>query len=52
MKHVDIFSAAGGKLKAVEQTVQADAQNGTLLIEFQPVKGEAVVAAISIAPAG
>jgi beta-galactosidase len=52
LKHVDIFSAAGGRLKAVDETVQAKAQEGALLIEFQPVKGQAVVAAISIAPAG
>jgi beta-galactosidase len=52
LKHVDLFSAAGGKLKAVDETVQAKAEEGALLIEFQPVKGQAVVSAISIAPAG
>jgi beta-galactosidase len=52
LKHVDIFSAAGGKLKAVDEIVQAKAQEGALLIEFQPLKGAAVVAAISIAPVG
>jgi beta-galactosidase len=52
LKHLDLFSAAGGKLKALDQTVQAKAEEGALLIEFQPVKGQAVVSAISIAPAG
>ena len=52
LKHLDLFSAAGGKLKAVDETVQAKAEEGALLIEFQPVKGQAVVSAISIAPAG
>jgi hypothetical protein len=39
-------------LKAVDETVQAKAQDGVLLIEFQPVKGQPVVSAISILPAG
>jgi beta-galactosidase len=50
LKHVDVFAAAGGKLKAVDQTVQAKARGGALLIEFQPVKGQAVVSALSITP--
>ncbi len=52
LKHVDIFAIAGGKLKAVDQTVQAKARNGVLLIEFQPVKGQAILSALSITPAG
>jgi beta-galactosidase len=52
LKHVDVFAIAGGKLKAVDRTVQAKAREGTLLIEFQPVKGQAVVSALSITPAG
>jgi beta-galactosidase len=52
VKKLDVFSAAAGRLKAVDRTVQAKAQDGALLIEFQPVKGQAVVCAISIAPAG
>jgi beta-galactosidase len=52
LKHVDIFAIAGGKLKAVERTVQAKAREGALFIEFQPVKGQAVVSALSITPAG
>jgi beta-galactosidase len=50
LKHVDVFAAGGGKLKAVDQTVQAKARGGALLIEFQPVKGQAVVSALSITP--
>jgi beta-galactosidase len=52
LKHLDVFAVAGGKLKAVEQTVQAKARDGVLLIEFQPVKGQAVVSALSITPSG
>jgi beta-galactosidase len=52
LKHLDLFCAAGGKLKAVDETVRAQAKDAALLIEFQPVKGRAVVSAISIAPAG
>ena len=50
LKHFDVFAAAGGKLKAVDETVQAKARDGTLLVEFQPVKGQAVVSAILITP--
>jgi beta-galactosidase len=50
LQHVDVFAAAGGKLKAMDQTVQAKARGGALLIEFQPVKGQAVVSALSITP--
>lgn len=50
LKRVDVF-AAGGKLKAVDRTVQAQARDGALLIEFQPVKGQPVVSALSISPA-
>jgi beta-galactosidase len=52
LKKMDVFSAAGGKLKAVDQTVQARARDGALVIEFTPVKGQAIVSAIAIAPAG
>jgi len=52
LKKMDVFSAAGGKLQAVDQIVPAKAQDGALVIEFQPVKGQAIVSAISIAPAG
>ena len=52
LKHFDVFAAAGGKLKAVDETVEAKARDGALLIEFQPVKGQAVVSAIQITPTG
>jgi beta-galactosidase len=51
LKQLDVFAAAGGKLKGVEKTVQVTARDGALVIEFTPVKGEAVVSSISIAPA-
>jgi beta-galactosidase len=51
LKHFDVFAAAGGKLKAVDRSVPAKAQDGALLIELQPVRGQALVSALSIAPA-
>ena len=50
LKRFDIVSAAGGKLRAVDKTFQAKAQEGALFIEFRPVKGHALVAALSIVP--
>ena len=52
LKKMDVFSAAGGKLKGVEKSVPVAARDGALVIEFQPVKGQAVVSAITVAPAG
>jgi beta-galactosidase len=50
LKHFDIATAAGGKLRAVDKSFQAKAQEGALLIEFRPVKGAALVSALSITP--
>jgi beta-galactosidase len=50
LKHFDIVAAAGGKLRAVDKSFQARPQEGVLLIEFKPVKGQALVAALAIAP--
>ncbi|MBS0416247.1 MAG: hypothetical protein JSR66_00935 [Proteobacteria bacterium] len=51
LKRMDVFATAGGKLKGVEKTVRAASRDGVLAIEFQPVKGDAVVSAIAIEPA-
>jgi beta-galactosidase len=51
LKQLDVFAAAGGKLKGIERTVQAAARDGALLIEFAPDKGEAVLSSIAITPA-
>jgi len=51
LKQMDVFSTAGGKLRGVEKTVQAVSREGALAIEFQPVKGDAVVSSIAIVPA-
>jgi beta-galactosidase len=50
LKQFDVFAAAGSKLKGVEKTLQATAHDGVLLIEFTPVKGQAVVSSIAITP--
>ncbi|HEV7442030.1 MAG TPA: glycoside hydrolase family 2 TIM barrel-domain containing protein [Steroidobacteraceae bacterium] len=50
LKRFDIVTAAGGKLRAVDKSVQAKAQDGALLIEFKPVKGQPLIAAVSITP--
>jgi beta-galactosidase len=48
LKRFDIAAAAGGKLQAVDESFKAKAQDGALLIEFKPVKGPALVAALSV----
>jgi beta-galactosidase len=50
LKKLDVFTAAGGKLKGVEKTIKAAARDGTLVIDFAPEKGEAVVSSIAIEP--
>ena len=50
LKQMDVFSSASGKLKGVEKTVQATSRDGALLIEFQPVKGQALASSIAIVP--
>ena len=52
LKGVDIFKAAGGKLKGVTRSFEGTAKDGALEIEFKPVKGQALVSALSITPAG
>ena len=48
---LDVFAAAGGKLKGVEKTVKAAARDGALDVEFAPEKGDAVVSSIAVEPA-
>jgi beta-galactosidase len=46
----DIFAAAGGKLKGVDRVFDAASRDGAILIEFRPLKGSALVSALSITP--
>jgi beta-galactosidase len=46
----DVFAAAGGKLKGVDRVFDADSRDGDILIEFRPLKGSALVSALSITP--
>jgi beta-galactosidase len=46
----DIFAAAGGKLKAVDRSFDVTSRDGSILIEFRPQKGRALVSALIIAP--
>jgi beta-galactosidase len=50
LRRFDIAAAAGGKLRAVDKSFRAKAQDDALLIEFKPVKGQPLVAALSIMP--
>ena len=49
LKRFDIFAAAGGKLRGVVRSFDANSQDG-ILIEFRPKTGNALVTALSIAP--
>jgi len=46
----DIFRAAGGRLKGVDQLFDAIVDNGVLVLAFVPRRGSALVSALSIAP--
>ena len=49
LRRFDIFAAAGGRLKAVDRSFDATSRDGIILIEFRPLKGNALVSALSIA---
>jgi beta-galactosidase len=48
LKRFDIFSAAGGALKGVDRAFDSTLRDNTMLIEFVPLKGAALVSALSI----
>jgi beta-galactosidase len=50
LRGFDIFAAAGGKLKSVDRSFEARTSDGALLIAFRPLKGKALVSALSITP--
>jgi len=52
LDHLDIFAAAGGKLKGIERSFDASATDGKIVIEFRPVTGKAIVSAVAVLPAG
>ncbi|MEJ0024848.1 MAG: glycoside hydrolase family 2 TIM barrel-domain containing protein [Rhizomicrobium sp.] len=52
LDHLDVFAAAGGKLKGLERTFEAQAVGGRIDIRFLPIKGKAVVSALAVTAAG
>lgn len=52
LKRLDVFAAAGGKLKGVERTFDAATKDGTLLIAFRPSRGSALVSSLVVVPSG
>jgi beta-galactosidase len=49
LRQFDIFAAAGGRLKAVDRSFDATSRDNGILIEFRPLRGNALVSALSIA---
>jgi beta-galactosidase len=50
LERFDIFAAAGGALKGVDRTFEATSGDNGMVIAFRPVKGGALVSALSITP--
>jgi beta-galactosidase len=50
LKGFDVFAAAGDKLKAVDRTFEVEASHGAIDIRFQPIRGAAIVSALSVTP--
>ena len=48
LRRFDIFLAAGGSLKGIDRAFDWTSRDDTLLIEFVPLKGAALVSALSI----
>jgi beta-galactosidase len=50
LQDFDILKAAGGRLKGVDRFFDAGVDNGVLILVFRPLRGRALVSAISITP--
>ena len=50
LESLDVFKAAGGKLKGVMRTVEGTAKDGYIQIDFKPTRGQALVSALAITP--
>jgi beta-galactosidase len=50
LRGLDVFAAAGGRLKGVDQIFDAVAVSGKIDIRFRPVKGSAIVSALAVTP--
>jgi beta-galactosidase len=48
LERFDVFASAGGALKGVDRTFGSTSRDGGIVIEFRPVKGSALVSALSI----
>jgi beta-galactosidase len=48
LERFDIFASAGGALKGVDRTFGTTSRDSGIVIEFRPVKGSALVSALSI----
>jgi beta-galactosidase len=48
LERFDIFASAGGKLTGVDRTFETTSRDSGIVIEFRPVKGNALVSALSI----
>jgi beta-galactosidase len=50
LREFDILKTAGGRLKGVDRTFDADVDNRILVLAFRPRRGNALVSALSITP--
>jgi beta-galactosidase len=48
LRRFDIFAAAGGSLRGLDRAFDSTSRDNTMLIEFVPLKGAALVSALSI----
>ncbi len=52
LDRLDVFAAAGGRLKPLDRTFDAQAVGGRIDIRFRPITGKAIVSALAVTPAG
>ncbi len=50
LKDIDLVTAAGGSLKALERVVPVQVKNGMLRMEFVPKAGEPIISSFSLIP--
>ena len=48
LTNLDVAAAAGGALTAYQRRFEVNANDGMVILEFRPAKGDAIVSAIEV----
>jgi beta-galactosidase len=48
LANLDVAAASEGVLTSYQQLFEVNAKNGMVILEFRPIKGDAIVSAIEV----